>query len=135
MKDARLPSARAMIGDWTVDRYQRLLSPQLVVSPVLFLAALFRLSNFLVLGLELIWFLLVGIQIGRHRGGRVEALVAGGMGGLLAGIAVALGRWLADPSARWGANVIAETLVTAIVGALLSAASFMVIRRLKYPPK
>jgi len=129
MTDYRLPSARATVGNWTIDRYQRLLAPQLIVSPVLFLFALFRWPNWLIIISEVAWFIFVGYRIGRRRGGRVETLVAGAVGGLFAGVATALGRWLADPSARWGVNVVTETLVTALIGALLATAAFVLVRR------
>ena len=122
-----------MIGGWTIERYQRLLSPQLIVSPALFLAALFRIPNAILIITEIVWFGVVGYLIGTRRGGRLEAIVAGSIGGLLAGIAVALGRWLATPTARWGVNVISETLVTAIIGALIATAVFILIRRWRYP--
>lgn len=131
MTDLRLPSSRATIGNWTVDRYQRILSPQLIVSPILFLLALFRVANAWLLIVEFLWFVFVGLIIGRRRGGRTESLVAGAIGGLLAGIAVALGRYLADPSAQWGANVVAEALVTALVGALIVTAAFTLTRRVR----
>lgn len=120
-----------MIGEWTLDRYERLLSPQLIISPLLLVAALMGWPNWLVLLLEVLWFAGIGLIISRRRGGAIESLVAGAMAGLLSGLSVSLGRWLGTPSAQWGANVVAETLVSAAVGSLLTTVALTLDRRIR----
>lgn len=120
-----------MIGEWTLDRYERLLSPQLIISPLLLVAALMGWPNWLILLLEVLWFGGIGLIISRRRGNAIESLVAGAAAGLLSGLSVSLGRWLGTPSAQWGANVVAETLVSAAVGSLLTTVALTLDRRIR----
>jgi len=129
MTDSRLPSSRATIGAWTVERYQRILAPYLILTPVFFLATLFKLSNLLLVSAEIVAFIIVGMIAVRRRAGRSEVLVIGVVSGILIGVAVSLGRWFADPSVTWGVNVVAETLVTGIVGALLATVGSILFGR------
>lgn len=118
-----------MIGGWTLDRYERLLSPQLILSPLFLVTALLRWSNVVIVLIEVAWFIALGLIISRRRGGVTETLVAGATAGLFSGLAVSLGRWLAEPSAEWGANVVAETLVSAVIGALIATSTEIIDRR------
>jgi hypothetical protein len=130
MADHSIPPARSTIGEWTVDRYQRLLTGQLIVTPIMLLMTAARLPTWLVVPLEIIWFIWLGWQVASRRGHRVESLVAGVMAGIATGLGTAVGRWFANEAALYGLNVLAETLLTGLVGALVVTMAMLIRQKL-----
>lgn len=127
---AGLPSSRASIGRWSVDRYIDLIRwPTLAGMAIFFVMRYFEQSASLILGLEALVCVAIGFLVVRRGGHAIEGLTAGILAGLGLGFATALAQVVLTPQPIWFVNLISEPMLTGLAGGLL-AVSAMIVRRL-----
>lgn len=113
---------RSMVGRWSVDRYISLIRPWVIISGIIaVLLVLFRLNQIIVTVLQAVTCAWVGILVSRRHGQRIEAITAGAMAGLCLGLMTGLSRFILDPTGLWFINILFETIIFGLVGAMLSA--------------
>lgn len=129
-----MPPTQAMIGKWSVDRYMGLIRRWVLGAGLLVLLLMLgRQSRVLAGGLEIITLIGTGWLVVRRDGGKIEGLAAGTFTGSTLGLAVAIGRWLAGPTLTNGLLIIAEPVITAILGALLCVSAILLFRLARKP--
>ena len=128
-----LTPSRASIGAWTVDRYVDLLRWPLVGGIVAIILVLAWWSNtVIVTGLTAALLVFIGFRVGVRGGRRLESLAAGCIAGLILGFTSALKKFMATPELLWAINIISETLLAALVGALLSLAGTILYHQFRH---
>lgn len=126
-----IPS-RAAVGAWSVDRYVRLLRPWLWPTALgSILLVNFGYHQLIVTSLQVLTCAWVGRLVSRRGGRRVEALTAGAMSGLTLGLASGISRFIVTPSGYWLVNILFETLLFGILGAMISVAVHSLLNRKK----
>lgn len=119
--------APAMIGRWTTDQYLRLNRWWFVIGVAVIIAT----SPLGILpGSSLSWnalvFFLVGVMVARQHGGKTESLTSGALVGLALGFSSAVITIFFHPSAVAVVNIVAETLVTGLVAALIATCATLI---------
>jgi len=120
-----IPS-RAMIGRWTVDQYLRF-SRWWIVGGV----AVVVLTTIvhIIPGNPLPWnaavFFLLGVMVNRQRGSKTESLTAGALAGLAIGFVSAVVALVLDFSFVAVVNIVAETLLTGLIAALVATVGLL----------
>jgi len=118
--------SHAMIGRWTVDQYVRFSRWWIVEGAVIVVATT---AVHVLPGTSLPWnlavFFVAGAVVARQRGEKTESLAAGAMVGLAVGF-VSAGMSLAlDPSVIGVVNIVAETLMTGFIAALVATVGLL----------
>jgi len=90
--------------------------------------ALLRLDQNWQMGAWAVWLIGVGWQIKRQGGQSVEALTAGAVTGGALGLGSSVGQMIDSPTMLALANIVSDTALTAIAGALVSTAALISIR-------
>lgn len=115
------PSARAAVGRWSVDRYVRLIRPPVVIIGVfVVILVLFRVHQVAVTVIQASACVWVGLMVHRRGGQRIEAITAGAMIGLALGSMTGFSRFILEPSGYWFVNILFETIIFGLVGAILA---------------
>lgn len=132
MSVSELPPERVAIGKWSIDQYVRVVR-WWAVAWGLMAAWMVIMSKpqAWIFGLEAAAFLSLGYSVQRRGGGRVEALVAGSMSGLLIGFLVSSSRFLLQLKTIWAINIVSETLLTALLGAVLTVSGTLIASLIK----
>lgn len=126
-----IPS-RSVVGGWSVDRYVRLLRPWVMVAGLGAIAlVLFRVQQGVITGLQVATCVVVGLLVARRGGRRVEAVAAGAMTGAALGMMTSVSRFVLAPSLYWLVNILFETLLFGLIGAMISAAAQSFLNRKK----
>lgn len=116
--------ARSAVGRWSVDRYISLVRPWVIgIGLAVIVLVLFRINQPVITLLEAMAGIGVGVMVNRRRGQRVEALTAGAITGLSLGVASGLSRFILEPTGYWFINILFETIIFGLVGAILSLAT------------
>lgn len=114
-------AVRSAVGRWSVDRYVGLIRPTIIIAGAgTVLLVLFRIDQVAVTLIEVGACLWIGLMVSRRGGHRVEALTAGAMTGLALGFMTGLSRFALEPTGYWLINILFETIVFGLVGAILS---------------
>ncbi|GEM_PF-7016341 len=114
-------AARSAVGRWSVDRYVSLIRPWVIVAGLIaILLVLFQANRVLVTLIQVAACVWVGSLVQRRRGQRIEALTAGAMTGLALGLMTGLARFALEPTGYWLINILFETILFGLVGAILS---------------
>ena len=130
-----LPPTRAMIGRWGVDRYVSLLRKWSVVASVIaIILVLSQQPRSIVIGWEIIVTAAAGWLVARRQGGKIESLAAGAFVGVSLGAVVSLSRFVLNPNLANGLLIMIETVLTAVVAALITV-STVIILTLTHQPK
>ena len=119
--------SRPLIGRWTTDRYLRLSRWWLVGGAALTMAST-AFSWFP--GSALLWqlplFFLLGVSVAREHGQTVEGIALGVIVGSVLGFADGLVGLVVEPSILAAINIVASTLLTALIAGLLTTLAVFV---------
>ena len=114
-------SPQVMIGRWSVARYVTLWRWPVILDAAVVVALLYvNVSQPTVAGVELLLFIILWWLVARRNGGRVESVATGLMAGAGLGLIVAIARLLIDRALIYVLNVVAETMLTALIGGLIT---------------
>ena len=124
-----LPPTNATIGRWSVDRYINILRWPVIIGLAAALGlALLRLNQNWQMAAWVIVLISVSWQIKRQGGQNIEALTAGAVTGAALGLGSSVGQMIDSPTMLALANIVSDTALTAIAGALVTTAALITIR-------
>ena len=119
---------RAMIGKWSVDRYKGLTHWWVTGGAVIIiLLVLLGERQEFVLLVETAVCLVIGWRVAKANGGKTESITAGALIGLGLGAAASVSRFILTPQLGWAINIVRETLLTALIAALVTVSATLII--------
>ena len=123
-------SAQVTIGRWAIDRYVRLTRWPVLATAAIVAALLYvGQPSSITWGVELILFVWLGWLVASRDGNRLESLTTGIIAGVGLGLMVSIIRLLLNRELTYVINVVAETMLTAIIGGLVTT-SVTIIRKI-----
>jgi hypothetical protein len=124
---------RAMIGKWSIDRYMDLIRWWVAgAAVIIIILVLLDERQEYVLLIEALACLISGWRVAQVGGGKTESITAGVLIGLGLGAAASVSRFILAPQLGWAINIVRETLLTALIAALVTVSTTLILNlRLK----
>lgn len=130
-----LTANRVAIGRWTIERYVAITRWLVVVTAAVVAAGLYvQLGTMVVLGVELVGFAALSWLVVNRGGGRTEAIAAGVIAGVGTGLIVSVIRLVLNRELVYVVNIVAETMLTAIFGGMVTTI-FLLVRKILFQPR